>query len=80
MSFDPGLAPGQEIDNSRLCDIFQCSTQGGMRRSRKTNTLVIVSNHVPSIYEDRWDSNDVLHYGGMGTEVTRTSIVDRTEH
>ena len=38
-----------------------------MRRSLTTNTLVIVSNHVKSIYDDRWD-DDVLHYTGMGTK------------
>lgn len=36
-----------------------------MRRSNRTNTLVIVSNHVASIYDDRW-VDDVLHYTGMG--------------
>ncbi|MGJ7459351.1 HNH endonuclease [Halomonas sp. RA08-2] len=30
-----------------------------------TNTLVIVNNHVESIYEDRWEG-DVVHYTGMG--------------
>ena len=57
MSFDPGLPLGVDIDNSRLCEIFRCSPQGGMRRSKQTNTLVIVSNHVESIYEDRWDAS-----------------------
>jgi len=63
--FDPGLKPGQVIDNKALHEIFKCSPQGGMRRSKATNTLVIVSNHVTSIYDDRWDG-DVLHYTGMG--------------
>jgi len=53
------------IDNNQLTDIFRCSPQGGMRRSHKTNTLVIVSDHTKSIYEDRW-FDDVLHYTGMG--------------
>jgi 5-methylcytosine-specific restriction protein A len=66
MTFGPGLQFGAEIDNARLCDIFKCSPQGGMRRSKQTNTLVIVSNHVESIYEDRWDASEVLHYTGMG--------------
>ena len=39
-----------------------------MRRSKVTNTLVIVSNHVESIYEDLWDENGVFQYTGMGTE------------
>jgi len=65
LSFDPDLEPNETIDNKRLCDIFKCSTQGGMRRSLSTNSLIIVSNHVRSIYEDRW-VDDVLHYTGMG--------------
>ena len=66
MSFNPELELGSTIDNDRLCSTFQCSPQGGMRRSRETNSLVIVSNHVESIYEDRWDDADALHYTGMG--------------
>ena len=38
-----------------------------MRRSLKTKTLVLISNHVDSIYDDRW-IDGVLHYTGMGTE------------
>jgi 5-methylcytosine-specific restriction protein A len=57
--------PGDTLSNDRLCEIFQCSPQGGMRRSLKTNTLVLVSNHVDSVYHDRW-VDGVLHYTGMG--------------
>jgi 5-methylcytosine-specific restriction protein A len=53
------------IDNSKLCAHFKCSPQGGMRKSNTTNTLVIISNHVKSIYDDRW-IKDVFHYTGMG--------------
>jgi 5-methylcytosine-specific restriction protein A len=65
MTLDAGLTRGQIIDNEQLCSIFKCSSQGGMRRSLATNTLVIVSNHVDSIYDDRW-IEDVFHYTGMG--------------
>jgi 5-methylcytosine-specific restriction protein A len=61
------LKPGKVIDNEQLCEIFGCSTQGGMRRSHTTNTLVIVSNHIKSIYDDRW-VGDIFHYTGMGTQ------------
>lgn len=61
------LNPGTIIDNNQLIKLFQCSTQGGMRRSHKTNTLVLVSNHLKSLYDDRW-IDDVFHYTGMGTE------------
>lgn len=58
-------APGSNLINDDLIGHFLCSPQGGMRRSNRTNTLVIVSNHVASIYDDRW-VDDVLHYTGMG--------------
>lgn len=61
------LESGQILKNEELCSIFSCSTQGGMRRSHTTNTLVIVSNHIKSIYDDRW-LNDIFHYTGMGTK------------
>jgi 5-methylcytosine-specific restriction enzyme A len=65
LSFDYGLKPGETINNEQLQEIFKCSSQGGMRRSHKTNTLVIVSDHTKAIYEDRWiDGN--FHYTGMG--------------
>jgi 5-methylcytosine-specific restriction protein A len=38
-----------------------------MRRSRSTDTLVLISNHVESIYHDRW-LGETLHYTGMGRE------------
>ena len=67
MPFEHGLNHGDTITNSQLTDIFKCSPQGGMRRSRRTNTLVIVSDHTRGIYEDRW-IDDILHYTGMGLE------------
>jgi len=63
-NFTPPV-PGSNLSNDDLIRYFLCSPQGGMRRSNRTNTLVIVSNHVASIYDDRW-VNDVLHYTGMG--------------
>ena len=59
------LTIGMEINNDTLCEIFGCSSQGGMRRSKCTNTLVLVSNRVASTYSDDWDG-DTLLYTGMG--------------
>ena len=59
------LIPGQTINNNELVSIFKCSPQGGMRKSNKTNTLVVVSDHVKSIYEDKWE-NGIHYYTGMG--------------
>jgi 5-methylcytosine-specific restriction protein A len=59
------ITRGSVIGNDPLCTLFGCSPQGGMRRSLKTNSLVIVSNHVASIYDDRW-VDGIFHYTGMG--------------
>lgn len=59
------LKPGKTLKNNGITDIFKCAPQGGMRRSHKTNTLVLVSDHTKALYEDRWEEN-VFHYTGMG--------------
>ncbi|MEV9503710.1 HNH endonuclease [Bacillus safensis] len=59
------IEPRSTLNNSEITEIFKCAPQGGMRRSLKTNTLVLVSDHTKALYEDRWDGN-VFHYTGMG--------------
>jgi 5-methylcytosine-specific restriction enzyme A len=59
------LKPGATLDNNQIMETFKCSGQGGMRRSHETNTLILVSNHIESLYEDRWEGG-VFHYTGMG--------------
>ncbi len=68
MNFDHSLNVGDTITNSQLMNIFKCGPQGGMRRSLETNTLVLVSDHSKSVYDDRWVSNEILHYAGIGLE------------
>lgn len=59
------LSIGQKLTNIELYEVFGCGNSGGMRRAKKTNSLIIISSHVTSIYEDRWDA-DILLYTGMG--------------
>ena len=59
------LIIGQKLTNNELYGVFGCGNSGGMRRAKKTNSLIIISSHVASIYEDRWDG-DILLYTGMG--------------
>lgn len=59
------IAPGNIINNKEICQIFLCGSQGGMRRSLRTNTLVLISDHVKSLYDDRWEGN-IFYYTGMG--------------
>ena len=63
--FNPGLEIGQSITNADIVEIFKCGNMGGMRRSRATNTLVIISDYTKGLYHDKWIGG-VLHYTGMG--------------
>jgi 5-methylcytosine-specific restriction enzyme A len=63
--FNPGLNISDVIDNHDLCSIFKCSPQGGMRRSLRTNSLVVISDHTKDFYGDKWNGS-ILHYVGMG--------------
>ncbi len=63
----PKLSQGDILSNKQLSEHFKCGNMGGMRRSHKTNTLVIVSDHTKGLYDDKWHGN-VMHYTGMGTK------------
>lgn len=65
MGFDPGLCIGDELTNDEMRRLFRCGNMGGMRRSRETGTLVIISDDTKGLYHDVW-KNGVLHYTGMG--------------
>ncbi len=56
---------GQKVTNSEIISEFKCGNMGGMRRSKTTNSLVIISDHTKGLYEDKW-FGDILHYTGMG--------------
>ncbi len=59
------MKQGDIVDNDSICKEFLCSSQGGMRRSHRTNSLVLISGTKRSIYGDRWNG-EVFHYTGMG--------------
>ena len=53
------------VSNEQICHEFLCGVRGGMRRSLRTNSLVLISGTKHSIYGDRW-GRDIFHYTGMG--------------
>lgn len=65
MGFDPGISVGKELTNNEMRELFKCGNMGGMRRSKQTGTLVIISDETKGLYRDVW-KNGVLHYTGMG--------------
>lgn len=65
MAFNHGLKIEQILKNADIVDIFKCGNMGGMRHSKTTNALVIVSDYAKVIYHDKWVGG-ALHYTGMG--------------
>lgn len=65
MSKFPKFEIGQGVSNEDIIEEFKCGNMGGMRRSHKTNTLVIISDHTKDLYDNKW-IGDTLHYTGMG--------------
>ncbi len=65
MSFKHNLVIGERYTTYFIQELFQHNRYRGMRYSTKTNTLVLISDHIKSPYEDRW-IDGILHYNGMG--------------
>lgn len=63
--FNPGLSIRQILKNSDIVDTFKCSNMGGMRRSKTTNILVLITDYTKGIYHNKWISG-ILHCTGMG--------------
>jgi HNH endonuclease domain protein len=61
------LIVGKSYTNNDISRIFSVSTQGGMRRSNDTNSLVLIAKHNQNNpYEDKWGADGIMHYTGMG--------------
>ncbi|MED4012947.1 AAA family ATPase [Priestia aryabhattai] len=68
MEFKPQLDIGKSIDNKKLMEVFRCGVKGGMRRSLKTNSLVLISHFNSKIYPNTQEKNGLFHYVGMGQQ------------
>ena len=54
------------LSNDEIVEYFQCSNQGGMRKSNRTNSLVLIKDE-QSVYEDDW-KDEICYYTGMGLQ------------
>lgn len=63
--FIPPFKVGDIVTNAMITTTFIVGNMGGMRRSKATGTLVIISDHTKGLYDDKW-YGDELHYTGMG--------------
>ena len=48
--FDPNLRIGRILKNDDIVELFRCGNMGGMRRSKTTNTLVLISDYLSLIH------------------------------
>lgn len=69
--FTPPFKVGTIVTNDEITKAFKVGNMGGMRRSKTTGTLVIISDHTKSLYDDKWYENE-LHYTGMGKNGDQT--------
>ena len=65
MSFQPPFNVGDIVSNAVMTEAFKIGNMGGMRRSKTTGTLVLISDNTKGLYNDKWN-NGILHYTGMG--------------
>lgn len=65
----PELVRGHTYKHDEVVKLFKISSQGGMRKSNRTNSLVLFSKHSENTernpYADFWQDG-LLHYTGMG--------------
>jgi mutator protein MutT len=61
------LEKGRSYKNVDISRIFLVSTQGGMRKSKRANSLILFALHnTNNPYEDKWGQDGIMHYTGMG--------------
>ncbi len=65
MSFKPPFSIGEVVSNAVMTEAFKIGNMGGMRRSKTTGTLVLISDNTKGLYSDKWHDG-ILHYTGMG--------------
>ncbi|MEN8401095.1 hypothetical protein [Acinetobacter towneri] len=57
------LMPGDILSNQDLGILFGCGNSGGMRRAKKTNSLIIISSHVVQISGESYRLKDKKRIG-----------------
>ena len=65
MAFKPPFEVGAVVSNAVMTEAFKVGNMGGMRRSKTTGTLVLISDNTKGLYSDKWNEG-ILHYTGMG--------------
>lgn len=61
------LIVGNTYTNNEIASTYKCSNMGGMRRSKETNSLILIAKHINPLYDDQWSEDGIFNYTGMGT-------------
>ena len=60
MGFKPPFEVGAVVSNAVLTEAFQVGNMGGMRRSKKTGTIVLISDNTKGLYHDAWHAYTIF--------------------
>lgn len=66
MQFMPDLELGAILSNKQISEIFGCAIEGGIRKSKRNNCLVVIVNYTKNFHNDHWEG-DTLYFTGHGT-------------
>jgi DNA-binding sugar fermentation-stimulating protein len=65
------LKIGDKLENKEIAEAFGCSNQGGIRKSKKTNTVVCLAKFTACSYKHKKDG-DIVYFTGMGKKGDQT--------
>lgn len=53
------------LNNKEITEIFHCQYEGGVRKSKKMNLLVLINDPKYGLYQNRW-KDDILYFTAIG--------------
>ena len=59
------LEKGTVVNNKQITEIFHCQYEGGIRKSKKLNLLVLINDPKYGLYDNRWEG-DTLYFTAIG--------------
>ncbi|PMB83583.1 hypothetical protein [Dolosicoccus paucivorans] len=65
------LKVGTVLNNKEITEIFRCQFEGGIRKSKTLNLLVLVNDPKYGLYDNRWEG-DTLYFTAIGRKGDQT--------
>lgn len=60
---DKNLIFGERYTNIDLMNMFHCKNSGGIRYSKETKTLILITNGTQKVYKDTICNGEILYVG-----------------